>query len=182
MTVANLQIDQGTKELATITAVKSKTKFFCQLAKNTEALDQMMNSIDEYYAALGESQACIDAPLVGSFCMATFSEDGGWYRAKIIMVVSSTVDVFYIDYGNTESLPVGSIKTLLPKFSSLPAQAIECNLKGASSSVDILEKEFEVHFLSVGSKGAMEVSLISPATGEDVLSTLGASQSNNTGL
>ena len=180
VTVANLQIDPGTKELATITAVKS-TKFYCQLTKNTEALDQMMNSIDEYYAALGETEYCIEAPFVGSFCMATFSEDGGWYRARI-MVISSTIDVFYIDYGNTESLPVRSIKTLRPEFSSLPAQAIECNLRGASSPVDILEKEFEVHFLSVGSKGAMEVSLISPTTGEDVLSTLGASQSNNTGL
>ena len=180
VTVANLQIDPGTKELATITAVES-TKLYCQLTKNTEALDQMMNSIDEYYAALGETEYCIEAPFVSSFCMATFSEDGGWYRARI-MVISSTIDVFYIDYGNTESLPVKNIKTLRPEFSALPAQAIECNLKGASSSVDILEKEFEVHFLSVGSNGAMEVSLTSPTTGEDVLSTLGASQSNNTGL
>ena len=45
-----------------------------------------------------------------------------------------------------------------------------------STKVDILAKEFEVHFLSVGSNGAME------EAGEDVLSTLGASQSNNTGL
>ena len=163
--VLNLQIQPGTKEHALVTAFESPTKFYCQLTKNSEALDEMMNSIDEHYQNLTEDEGCLVDQSVGSFCVATFSADGGWYRARITQV-GSNISVFYIDYGNSEAVSVKSIKSLHSKFTALPAQAIECCLKVEPSSEDIIDKEFEVQFLSVRKDGSMEVNLTSLETAE----------------
>ena len=60
---------------------------------------------------------------VGLPCVAQFSADGKWYRAKVIGVTSSgLVKVLYVDYGNSESLPLNSVCKLLQRFLPMPAQ------------------------------------------------------------
>ena len=56
-------------------------------------------------------------------CAAKYSADGKWYRAKVVDLKSSGLaTVVYVDYGNTESLPLGCVCKLLHRFLSLPAQ------------------------------------------------------------
>ena len=60
---------------------------------------------------------------VGLACAAQFSADDKWYRAKVVdLGPSGVVTVFYVDYGNSESLPLDSICKLLHRFLTLPAQ------------------------------------------------------------
>ena len=55
--------------------------------------------------------------------MAQFSADGKWYRSKVIDITSSgVVEVLYVDYGNSESLPLDSVCKLLHRFLPMPAQ------------------------------------------------------------
>ncbi|NWH75750.1 SND1 protein, partial [Piaya cayana] len=66
-------------------------------------------------------------PRRGDFCIAKFV-DGEWYRARVEKVESpSKVHIFYIDYGNKETLPASRLAALPPPFSPrvLPAQATE---------------------------------------------------------
>ena len=49
--------------------------------------------------------------------------DGSGERKTII-----NVEVFYIDFGNIESLGVENLRDLLPRFMELPAQVVRCSL------------------------------------------------------
>ncbi|RWS12039.1 uncharacterized protein B4U79_17484 [Dinothrombium tinctorium] len=78
-------------------------------------------------------------PKKGMFCAASYSKDGYWYRAKITDVKHGTdgrkeVDVFYIDYGNNETLKDDDITVLLPEFLDYEPQAVRCCLSYVESS------------------------------------------------
>jgi len=63
--------------------------------------------------------------VLGLSCVAKFSADGRWYRAKVVDVApSGLVTVVYVDYGNTESLPLSDIRKLLHRFIELPLQVV----------------------------------------------------------
>jgi len=55
--------------------------------------------------------------------VAKFSVDSKWYRAKVIdLTPSGLTTVNYVDYGNSESLPLSSVCKLLHRFLTLPVQ------------------------------------------------------------
>lgn len=64
------------------------------------------------------------------------ADDGQWYRATITKVLySQHVQVTYIDFGNSEMVPVSSLKMIkgtLQEWLQLPAQAIKCSLASIS--------------------------------------------------
>ena len=69
--------------------------------------------------------------LLGSFWACIFSDDGKWYRARV--VGGSTLEyahVQYIDYGNTEQIKWNALYPLHPKFCELQACALHCSLEG----------------------------------------------------
>jgi len=69
------------------------------------------------------SYAYIFVVVVGLPCAAQFSADGKWYRAKVVeLTASGIVTVLYVDYGNSESLPLDSVCKLIQRFLPLPAQ------------------------------------------------------------
>ncbi|XP_051162988.1 staphylococcal nuclease domain-containing protein 1 [Leptopilina boulardi] len=57
-------------------------------------------------------------PRRGDMAAAKFTEDDQWYRVKIEKVSGPNVNVFYIDYGNRETLNVTRVAALPPGFSS----------------------------------------------------------------
>ncbi|KAG0244854.1 hypothetical protein B0O80DRAFT_422479 [Mortierella sp. GBAus27b] len=61
---------------------------------------------------------------------AKFTEDNQWYRAKIVRNVpeSKSVEVVYVDYGNSETIPLSRVRPLPPQFGTLPHQAHEAVL------------------------------------------------------
>ena len=111
--------------------VESYTKFFCQLQNKIMARDEMMDKLDGYCKSRNDGK--IEDAQPGMYCVAKFSEDGGWYRVRIIRK-ETRMDylVNYIDYGNEEVVNIRDIRPLLPQFTRLPAQAIECSLSGIS--------------------------------------------------
>ena len=71
-------------------------------------------------------------PVVGQVCMAQFSEDERWYRAKILSLGSEEekdkIEVYYVDYGNTELVPKEHIRALHREFVQLPVQTVRCSI------------------------------------------------------
>ena len=109
--------------------VENYMSFFCQLCTKIVARDEMMDKLNAYCRSLSTDEGGIDYIEPGMHCVARFSEDGGWYRARIIKQTTRTdYMVHYIDYGNSEAVNIRDMKDLPPQFSRLPAQAVECSL------------------------------------------------------
>lgn len=63
--------------------------------------------------------------------VSSFPEDNLWYRAAVTAYApEDTVLVDYMDYGNSDSLPLSRLRPIVPSLMDLPAQAIRCNLAG----------------------------------------------------
>ncbi|XP_060781117.1 ATP-dependent RNA helicase TDRD9 isoform X2 [Neoarius graeffei] len=73
-------------------------------------------------------------PIPGSLypnllCLAPFSdthtEPGSYYRAKILHVMKSNVEVFFVDFGNTSKVPCNTLRELPADLQAPPFQAQE---------------------------------------------------------
>ena len=162
LSVPTIQWKLGDKVEVFIPFVESAQKFFCQMSQSD--LDDLMNRLEEYYCANQDNMMSISA---GTFCVAQY-EDGGWYRAQVMQVQGQSISVFYIDYGDSASLPLSSLRTLRPEFASLPAQAVKCCLKGYSTSKGpenfkdlVVEQEFKAQVVGVIGQDVYEVELVS---------------------
>jgi len=67
-------------------------------------------------------------PTFGELVRAQFSADNAWYRAKCQGEVDGEYKVFYVDYGNSETIPASKIRKLPEKFATLKPQAAESHL------------------------------------------------------
>lgn len=68
-------------------------------------------------------------PTIGELVLAKY--ENLWYRAQVIELFDNSVTVFYVDYGNVETLSVDEIKACDERFKYLPFQAIFCRLANA---------------------------------------------------
>lgn len=59
---------------------------------------------------------------------ARFPQDTMWYRAKINRVFEDKVDLYYVDFGDSEWMPRSSVFEIRKEFLELPFQAVECSL------------------------------------------------------
>lgn len=58
-----------------------------------------------------------------------FVEDGLWYRSIITAVrKDKMVDVTYVDYGNSDTVPLSNVRVLKEEFLNDPLQSILCSL------------------------------------------------------
>jgi hypothetical protein len=125
----------GTRDAVKVSYVINASNFYVQLEANAEALKSVMLAVEAVctgVAPLQESQL-----QVGFSCCAQYSEDGKWYRAKILSVSSSSVEVVYVDYGNTDCVSLSSVKCIDPSLVKiLNAQAIPCCLCGFQDNVN----------------------------------------------
>jgi len=138
---------------AAITHLVNPQHFYIQQYTQQQklSLKSLMDEIQSVYSDENNAELYrLQVPAIGLPCVAQFSADGKWYRAKVIEVKGSgggLVTVLYVDYGNTESLPLDCVCKLLQRFLPLPAQALHCSL---AQSVDS-DASFsaQVEYLSV---------------------------------
>ncbi|KAG7554358.1 Staphylococcal nuclease (SNase-like) OB-fold [Arabidopsis suecica] len=128
-----------------VTEVLGGGRFYVQSAG-----DQKVASIQNQLASLSIK----DAPIIGSFnpkrgdiVLAQFSLDNSWNRAMIVTAPRAAVqspdekfEVFYIDYGNQETVPYSAIRPIDPSVSAAPGLAQLCRL--AYIKVPSLEEDF----------------------------------------
>jgi len=87
-------------------------------------------------------------PKLGDLCVAKFSLDSEWYRAKVISIQSNgNVNVLFIDYGNKEQTQSTKLANIPAGFELLPPQANEYALSLVQLSTDEDDNEIAVeHF------------------------------------
>ncbi|RUS71412.1 hypothetical protein EGW08_020825 [Elysia chlorotica] len=103
-------------------------------------LAELMMSLNQ----VAESLPLVSQPGLGSLCAACFSEDGIWYRARIVTLVSATsCEVHFVDYGNSEETLISQLRQLTgdDSFMELPAQAVRCCLVGFESTLGKSSRE-----------------------------------------
>jgi len=81
-------------------------------------------------------------PRINQMCLARFSQDNNLYRAIVRKINNGECNVFYIDYGNSETLSPKQLFPIEPEFSHLPPQAKPAQL--AYLKVPSLKEEFGI--------------------------------------
>ncbi|KAL5979958.1 Translin-1 [Asimina triloba] len=112
--------------------------------------DQRVAAIQKQLASLSLQEAPVLGafnPKKGEIVLAQFSADNSWNRAMIVGTPRGAVEssndqfeVFYIDYGNQETVPYAQLRPLDPSVSSAPGLAQLCSL--AYIKVPTLEEDF----------------------------------------
>ena len=116
----------GDKVEVYVTYVVSPADFHCQLCTNEEQLDILMAELADHCNSLPpEGNTRLTE---GQVCAAASSMDDAWYRAEVTQVGKDKAVVFFVDYGNSEEVPLRKVRPLLPRHARLPAQAVWCSL------------------------------------------------------
>ncbi|KAI7860214.1 hypothetical protein BDC45DRAFT_600942 [Circinella umbellata] len=103
-------------------------QFYIQVINaDVKKLENLMTELSQYHTSRGGMDGP-HKPRVGDIVSAKFTEDDSWYRAKVRRVAGDSVDVLYIDYGNSEVLPTSRIRVLPSQFKTLKPQAQEAVL------------------------------------------------------
>ncbi|KAK3602033.1 hypothetical protein CHS0354_015024 [Potamilus streckersoni] len=137
----------GTTENVMVTHINDPDHFHCVLDGMSPSLDLTMDQLHEHYSKLQAGQEALSSPTLGTPCVAQYSVDMGWYRAKITGLLSNGLaEVMFVDYGNNECLSKDLLKAIMPEFMNLPAQAILCGLADVSSSQGFWSPEHIAQF------------------------------------
>lgn len=80
---------------------------------------------------LNSMDSCIKS---GDICLAKYSEDGKFYRAKVTSVNGDDVAVIHVDYGSEETVSLEMLKPIPRELLRVPNQAFACCLSGFNPS------------------------------------------------
>ncbi|KAI8501531.1 Tudor domain containing 15 [Branchiostoma belcheri] len=112
-----------------ISFMDKSNHIWCQKVEQSDALGELMDTIDTHCSNLKDEEDAFNMPQEQTACLAQYSEDGGWYRAKVIEVKEGSMAVQFVDFGNTEEVASSKVKQIKPEFLELPELAFECVLK-----------------------------------------------------
>ncbi|NWR30833.1 TDR15 protein, partial [Tachuris rubrigastra] len=102
--------------------------FWIQTCRYQNEFQALMTNIGRTYSQCGADEMVLKKPEPGLLCCARYSKDGCYYRAIVTKVLHVNITVYFLDFGNTDTVPCHHVKTLLPQFSDLPALAMGCSL------------------------------------------------------
>ncbi|KAJ2058831.1 hypothetical protein GGI17_004780 [Coemansia sp. S146] len=106
-------------------------RFFVQIAQpdNIAGLESLMAGLALDHKQQPKSAADF-APKAGQLVAACYTVGDEWHRARVVkhMPGKRECEVLYVDFGNSEVVPVDRIRPLSAKFSALPSQAHEAQL------------------------------------------------------
>ena len=91
----------------------SPNEFYCQLMNNEASIDELMASISDFYASKSPPATL----KLGHYCVARYSGNNEWYRAKILKIDGQhleeegeeeevsrlTITVHFVDFRNCET-------------------------------------------------------------------------------
>jgi staphylococcal nuclease domain-containing protein 1 len=119
-----------------VTEVTDDLHFYGQLIDNGPKLEQLTVQLRAELEARPPVPGAYN-PKVGDLCVARFSIDDEWYRARVLSLgANGAVSVLYIDYGNREKTQSVKLAALPAGFETLAPQAHEYALALVQLSSD----------------------------------------------
>uniref|UniRef100_A0A1B6D668 RING finger protein 17 n=1 Tax=Clastoptera arizonana TaxID=38151 RepID=A0A1B6D668_9HEMI len=127
------EIKSGASFTGLVVSTESPNLFYVQKVENNvlQHLKKLMDDMDVTYSNSKSSSdnAFVYTPVVGSAVAAQYSLDKKWYRAIITGLPGNRmVEVYYIDYGNSEILSWDQLRHLHDRFKKMSCQALRCSL------------------------------------------------------
>ncbi|KAG7508685.1 hypothetical protein JOB18_021228 [Solea senegalensis] len=122
------ELSLNSTHVAFVLHVSNPSEFWIQTQNYVSELDQLMDSIFHLYKE-SEKKDVVRDPTLGLYCAAK-AEDGDFYRAVVTQVDETQIKVFFVDYGNTETIERNNIRFLPDKLKKLPRLALKCSLAG----------------------------------------------------
>ncbi|NXH67585.1 TDR15 protein, partial [Hydrobates tethys] len=113
---------------AFVVYVINPSDFWIQTCDYQNEFQALMKNIAGAYNQCGADELVLKKPEPGLLCCARYSKDMHYYRGVVIEVLHVNITVYFLDFGNTDTVPCYDVKTLLPEFSDLPALAVCCAL------------------------------------------------------
>lgn len=121
----------GSEEDVYVTHVENPWTFYCQLERCADTLAQLADNISCLTERLTSTGTLEKS---GTLCLARYS-DSQWYRG-VIMEREPKAKVFFVDFGNTESIETDDL-LILPNDACdillVPMQAVKCCVSDVSS-------------------------------------------------
>ncbi|KAL1436511.1 hypothetical protein MTO96_049611 [Rhipicephalus appendiculatus] len=126
-----------------VSHIRDPANFYVQLCASAVKLQRMQNEINTYCMTQDSRLRSEDDVEVGGMYLARFLVDNNWYRCRVQRIVPSdmslvdgtsfrqsafNVEVFYVDYGNSEVVPLTRLRRMSPRFERLGHLAIRCSL------------------------------------------------------
>lgn len=130
---------------AFVVYVINPSNFWVQTCEYQYEFQTLMKNIAAAYNQCGADEMVLKNPEPGVLCCARYSKDMHYYRGVVIEVLHVNISVYFLDFGNTDTVPCYDVKTLLPEFSSLPALAMCCAL-ACTFPVDDVWVQKEIDF------------------------------------
>ncbi|KAL1491704.1 hypothetical protein ABEB36_012262 [Hypothenemus hampei] len=110
------------------------THFSVQLQQSEQTLVKLMKDINGIDLRMIE-----DVPLPGAICLARCLEDNNVCRAVVTNEVDNQFKVFYVDFGNSEILPLEALYQIPFKYVLPKVMAIRLALNGVDKSTVTME-------------------------------------------
>nr|KAG5702821.1 hypothetical protein BaRGS_001903 [Batillaria attramentaria] len=100
------------------------------LATERENLNEFVQLMDDLNNLPPQTPALGEVPASGEMCSAKYSADNRWYRGLVAKAypATKTALIFYVDYGNSEVVPLQRLRVLPARFQDTPAQAVRAYL------------------------------------------------------
>jgi len=120
-----------------VSVVENPGQFWVQnIGSMSVELDKNDKEITDFYSEMTNRKLmAVTSVQVGDIVAAQFSLEERFYRARIVSIQEdtydynqSTVELFFVDYGETEEKSISEVFELKHEFLKLKFQAIECRL------------------------------------------------------
>ncbi|XP_036891373.1 tudor domain-containing protein 15 [Sturnira hondurensis] len=147
--IKNIGMEVDTAYIASVAYVLNPSNFWVRINERQHEFQEVMKNINKFYDIHENDELILRNPEPGLFCCARYSKDRCFYRAVITEINGSQIDVYFLDYGNTDSIPSFDAKTLLPEFCELPALAMCCSLAHIFPVEDIWVKAATDYFKKI---------------------------------
>ncbi|NXI30317.1 TDR15 protein, partial [Sterrhoptilus dennistouni] len=113
---------------AFVVYVVNPSDFWIQTCRYQNEFQMLMKNIACTYSKCRDDEMVLKKPEPGLLCCARYNRDGCYYRGVVTKVFRVSIMVYFLDFGNMDTIPCHYVKTLLPQFSDLPALAMCCSL------------------------------------------------------
>ncbi|NWZ23302.1 TDR15 protein, partial [Asarcornis scutulata] len=136
-----VKMQMNTSYIASVVYVINPSNFWIQTCAYQKEFRALMNNIADAYNHCGADDWVLENPEPGLLCCARYSKDKHYYRGVVTEVLHVSITVYFLDFGNTDTVPCYDVKTLLPEFAALPALAVCCELACTSPVEDVWVKK-----------------------------------------
>ncbi|XP_068108547.1 tudor and KH domain-containing protein isoform X3 [Hyperolius riggenbachi] len=111
-----------------VSASENPGHFWIQiLGSRSSQLDKLTTEMSDFYQR--QKRGEMSKVQIGDIVAAQFQGGDFWYRAEVSgFLDDGSVELYYVDYGDTWNCPKEDLFSLRSDFLSLPFQAVECGL------------------------------------------------------